>query len=100
MNIKCDSWQAKEICCTWRQLASAITGELGRSAGGGGWADGQISRKKYSSLRAEPHADCKNQINMVVRVYLYDAGGHDLQGQLHWQPHPHQCSQAPCPERE
>ena len=59
VNTKYFSWKAKKICCTWRQLASAIKRELGGSAGGGGWADGKIPRKECSSLRAQPHADGK-----------------------------------------
>ena len=70
--------QTEEIRGDWTQLATSITRELGRSAGCGGWTNGEISWQECSSLRADPHADCKFPIVMPP-CYHHTVGGHDLQ---------------------
>ena len=69
--------QTEEISGDWRQLATSLTGELGRSAGCGGWANGEISRQECSSLCADPHADCEYAL-VIAACYDHTAGGHDL----------------------
>ena len=99
VNRKYIRWQTEEISGDWTELAPSLTRELGRSAGCGGWANGEISRQECSSLRADPHADCEYAMVMTT-CYHHTVGGHDLQGQLYWQPDAHKCGQTSSTERE
>ena len=91
--------QTEEISGNWRQLATSLAGELGRSYGCGGWTNGEISRQECSSLCADPHADCEFPLVMSAS-YHHTVGGHDLQGQLYWQPDAYQHGKTSSTERK
>ena len=99
VNRKYIRQQTEEISGNWRQLATGLTRESGRSAGCSGWTNGEISRQECSSLRADHHADCEYALVMTA-CYHHTVGGHDLQGQLYWQPDAHQRGQTSATERE